>query len=66
MIENISVVIMAKDADETIAECLDSLKDFKEVININIGSKFIEETVEIKVIKNKGVSIHQEAQCRTQ
>ena len=32
LIENISVVIMAKDAEETIAESLDSLVDFQEVI----------------------------------
>ena len=32
MIENISVVIMAKDAQESIAACLDSLIDFKEVV----------------------------------
>jgi len=32
LIENISVVIMAKDAQESIAACLDSLIDFKEVV----------------------------------
>ena len=31
-IKNISVVIMAKNAEETIAECLDSLVDFQEVV----------------------------------
>ena len=49
MIENISVVIMAKDAESTIEKCLNSLVDFQEVIlylndttddTKNIASKF--------------------------
>ena len=32
MINNISVVIIAKNADETIGECLDSLVDFNEIV----------------------------------
>jgi len=32
LIENISVVIMAKNAQETIVECLDSLVDFQEIV----------------------------------
>lgn len=32
LIDHISVVIMAKNAEETIAECLESLKDFSEVV----------------------------------
>lgn len=47
-ISQISVVIMAKNADETIAECLDALKDFDEVILYLNNSSDNTETIAIK------------------
>jgi glycosyltransferase involved in cell wall biosynthesis len=45
MIDNISVVIISKNAGETIKVTLDSLKDFEEVIVFDTGS--IDETLNI-------------------
>ena len=50
MIENISAVIITKNAAETIKVTLDSLSDFKEVIIYDSASK--DKTLEIVGIKN--------------
>ncbi|MEN8303382.1 MAG: glycosyltransferase family 2 protein [Campylobacterota bacterium] len=58
MIENISVVIMAKDAQETIAESLDSLVDFKEVVlylnnSTDNTQKIAEKYSNVKIVQGE-------------
>jgi glycosyltransferase involved in cell wall biosynthesis len=58
LISHISVVIIAKNAQETIKECLDSLKDFDEVIlYLNDSSDRTEDIARcyenVKIIKGK-------------